>query len=334
MPPNKRIQSVIDWAQDQPWIARIWRAADRYFKRLGEQFAGALTFSSILALVPILMLSFSLAGMLLTFLRPEWLDTLREFLSATLENVIGGEQVLELIEQFISGWRGVGIVGLGVGFFVGLGWVNAVRNSLHALCRPGLGNSMPERNFFVQVVRDIGLLFGVVFLAGLFLSSGAMGSWLGPHLLGWLGVLPEVAESVLVNVLALGLALGSSYVLYVFLFRVVADVEFQPRALRQGAILAAVATTLLQIIAPWLIGLLGRNRGVQLFGSVIVVMVMVSIFARILLICAAWTATANQPSMPRHYIPADKHVRQMDDALTVPGHWESVDARTADDEDE
>lgn len=335
MPRAAKVRSWVERIRRKGWVAHAWRTGHRYVHRLGDQFAGALTFNSILAMVPVLMFGFSMVGMTLTVIRPDWLDSVQDIITTMLGSVVGGQRIATLIDGFLAGWRGVGLVGLVIGLVAGLGWVNSVRSALHALCRPGFDVEVDQRNFVVQKIRDLGLLIAVLVLVSLVLSSGSIGSWLGPHLLEWARLEGFPGRKVLVQVLALLISVLFGYLLFVFIYRVVADVPMMIGALRRGSLLAAVLVAILQFIAPWLIGILGRNRGVQLFGTVIVVMVMLSIFARVVLIVATWIATANQPAMARRYIDADEPIRTMPEALTVPDHWQAVDSlRTEEDGDD
>ena len=45
--------------RNRPQIAHLLRAVARYNERLGSQFAAAMTYFSVLALVPVLMFAFS-----------------------------------------------------------------------------------------------------------------------------------------------------------------------------------------------------------------------------------------------------------------------------------
>ncbi|MGA7828751.1 MAG: hypothetical protein WCA04_13880 [Geobacteraceae bacterium] len=60
--------------QQVPAVAHVLRMITRYATRLGNQFAGAITYFSLLAMVPILMFAFSACGFTLTVLRPDLLE--------------------------------------------------------------------------------------------------------------------------------------------------------------------------------------------------------------------------------------------------------------------
>ena len=64
----------VERAKKRPWVAHLLRAVERFNTRLGSEFGAAITYFSVLALVPILMLAFSITGFVLTSVRPDLLD--------------------------------------------------------------------------------------------------------------------------------------------------------------------------------------------------------------------------------------------------------------------
>ena len=64
--------------EQRPWIAHMIRAVQHYISRLGSQFAAATTYFSVLALVPILMMAFSITGLVLTVVQPGLLDNVAD----------------------------------------------------------------------------------------------------------------------------------------------------------------------------------------------------------------------------------------------------------------
>ena len=76
--PMVAIPERIKRLEQQPWIAHIMRAVERYISRLGSQFAAATTYFWVLALVPILMVAFSITGFVLTVVYPDLLDNVAD----------------------------------------------------------------------------------------------------------------------------------------------------------------------------------------------------------------------------------------------------------------
>ena len=60
---------MIDWLKslkERPWIAHLLRANERFGGRMGNQFGAAITYFSVLALVPLIMVAFSITGFVLS----------------------------------------------------------------------------------------------------------------------------------------------------------------------------------------------------------------------------------------------------------------------------
>lgn len=60
-----------------PWLDRLVRAGQSYTAHHGDHYAAAITFFSVLSLVPMLMIAFAVAGFVLAG-NPELLRQLRE----------------------------------------------------------------------------------------------------------------------------------------------------------------------------------------------------------------------------------------------------------------
>ena len=48
-----------------PWLDHVVRAGERYTERHGDHYAAAVTYFSVLSLVPLLMIAFAIAGFVL-----------------------------------------------------------------------------------------------------------------------------------------------------------------------------------------------------------------------------------------------------------------------------
>ena len=70
----QQVQDKVKAVRQLPAVAHVLRMNTRYGTRLGNQFAGAITYFSLLSMVPILMFAFSACGFTLTVLRPDVLE--------------------------------------------------------------------------------------------------------------------------------------------------------------------------------------------------------------------------------------------------------------------
>ena len=103
-----------------PWLDRLLRAAEGYQKRYGDYYAAAITYFSVLALVPLLMISFAVAGFALQG-NPELLGSLRTSITDSGPNPGWPELLNRVEDQAIANAGAVGIIGLLTALYSGLG---------------------------------------------------------------------------------------------------------------------------------------------------------------------------------------------------------------------
>ena len=90
--------------EQQPSIAHMIRAIQRYLSRLGSQFAAATAYFSVLAVVPVLMMAFSVTGLVLTVVRPGLLGEVTDVVADVLGKAEPAtqKQILDLVNHALS----------------------------------------------------------------------------------------------------------------------------------------------------------------------------------------------------------------------------------------
>ena len=78
------------------WVAHLVRAAQRFGQRLGSQFAAAITYFSVLSIVPVLMVAFAATGLTLTVIAPDALVQVKD----AITTAVGGQG--DLSKQLID----------------------------------------------------------------------------------------------------------------------------------------------------------------------------------------------------------------------------------------
>ena len=111
----------IERLKQRPWIAHMVRTVERYLSRLGSQFAAATTYFSVLAIVPIMMVAFSITGFVLTVVQPGLLDDVADAVAKGLGGADAAtrEKILKLVDNALSSFWTIGIVGLVVALYTG-----------------------------------------------------------------------------------------------------------------------------------------------------------------------------------------------------------------------
>ncbi len=140
-------------------VKHLIRAITRYGDRLGSQFAGAMTYFSFLSLVPILMVGFAIGGIVLAN-NQQLLNELEEQIAQLLPAGIA-EPITALIDSVVSNPLGVGIVGLLIALYSGIGWMGNLRKATRAIWRPEFEeNKANVDNFVIATLKDLGSLAG------------------------------------------------------------------------------------------------------------------------------------------------------------------------------
>ncbi|MGQ4597374.1 inner membrane protein YhjD [Nocardia sp. R6R-6] len=282
---DRRIQTV-------PWLDHLVRAAARYQRQHGDYYAAGITYFTVLSLFPLLMIAFAVAGTVLSS-NPELLAQLQ---AKIVENIPGsfGDQINDLVERAIEARRTVGVLGLLVGVYTGLGWMANLRAALTEQWE----QKSPDGNWVMTKLSDLGALIGLglAFVVSLGLSALAS-SALGGSLLTSVGLADLPGAGLLLAVLSTLLGFLASWAVFAW---VIARLPREPVTLAsaaKAAALAALAFEVFKIIASiYLRSVLNSPVGAT-FGSIIGLMVFTYVTYRIVLFATAWAATAaeNEP---------------------------------------
>ena len=82
------------------WLDHLVRAGARYTDHHGDHYAAAITFFSILSLVPLLMIAFAVAGFILRA-QPELLEQLKTAITTAVPGGLG-DTLTQVIDQAIA----------------------------------------------------------------------------------------------------------------------------------------------------------------------------------------------------------------------------------------
>ncbi|QGU17238.1 inner membrane protein YhjD [Leclercia sp. 119287] len=308
----RKTGSLLDKAKDafqliqqQPVIAHLLRATERFNDRLGNQFGAAITYFSFLSMIPILMLSFAAAGFILVS-HP---TLLQDIFGKILQNVSDPTLAATLkstISTAVQQRTTVGIVGLFVALYSGINWMGNLREAIRAQSRDVWERKpQDEEKIWIKYFRDfvslIGLLVALIITLSITSAAGAAQQmiisalyldtieWLKPvwHLVG-------LAISMLAN-----------YLLFFWIFWRLPRHRPRRKALIRGTFIAAIGFEVIKIVMTYTLPSLVSSPSGAAFGSVLGLMAFFYFFARLTLFCAAWIATAQYPDDRR--MPGKTH---------------------------
>ena len=117
------------------------RAQERYQDSKGDFYAAGITYFTIFALFPLLMVAFAIAGFVLAR-QPDLLAEITRRIKSTVSGDLG-QQLVELMDSAIESRTSVGIIGLATAAWAGLGWMANLREALSQMW--GLLRGEPPR---------------------------------------------------------------------------------------------------------------------------------------------------------------------------------------------
>ncbi len=286
-------RDVMDWLKKLPVIgplvARLmethaWRSYERLDRVHWARLAAAITFISFLALFPLIAVGAAIAAALLS---DKQLDTIKDKLA---DQVPGISDQLG-IDGLVANAGTVGLVAGALLLFTGVGWVGSLRECLRAVWDL---DDVQEANPVVAKVKDAVLLVG---LGGAALATLAV-STVGSTAVGWtadqIGIPENGAGGILLRVAALAVAVVADFLLLLYLLSLLPGVEPPRRRLVVAALLGAVGFELLKLLlGSYMRDVAGKSM-YGAFGVPIALLLWINFTAKLLLFCAAWTATGSK----------------------------------------
>lgn len=326
------MKEFIDKVMSKPGVAHVLRANARFNNRLGNQFSAAITYFSVLAMVPILMFAFALTGAFLTLLRPDLLDVVLNTVQQRLQGP--GQEVSKVIEEALKNWAGVGFFGLLSFLYSGAGWVGNLKASVRAQLRVDFEDKTPPANFVVEKLKDMGTLVMLLLMIAVTFAISSAATSLTGTIVSLTGLDGVPGIGFLMRFIPPVASIIAGWFLFLFLYSVLSDGKLPWPARMKGALIGSVGLAILQYLTGILMGSFSGNPAAALFGPVIILMLFFNLFARLILFVAAWIATATQPAVARKYLAADELLRQDEETEAVPDHWEEAQKDKVEQEEE
>ncbi|MHC1562366.1 inner membrane protein YhjD [Actinomycetospora sp. C-140] len=291
-----------------PWLDHVVRAATRYTEKHGDHYAAAITFFSILALVPLMMVAFAAAAFVLAN-NQALLTEIQNSITAAVPPGLG-DLLNSVIDQAIAQRNAVGIIGLLGALFSGLGWMGNLREAL--------SEQWDQRGEPPSIVRKYGsdliAMVGLGLAFGLSFAVTAVATGLSNTILDFLGLGDAGWAHVLFVVAGIVITIAANWLVFLW---VIARLPREPVTLRsaaRAALLAAVGFVILQQIMTVYIGSVTSSPAGAAFGPIIGLLVFANFVSRFILFVTAWAATLKENEREELPEPAPVIVRP---AVTV-----------------
>ncbi|MBV2367160.1 YihY/virulence factor BrkB family protein, partial [Streptomonospora nanhaiensis] len=273
------------WAvrRRRPVADHAVRAYERYADVQGDRLAAAVTYYAFLSFFPLLALAYAAVGYAAA-VEPAARDHLERALAESLPGLSEGLPVAEIA----AARTGAGVVGLLGLLYAGVGALGAVREALH---RVWLKDVTGGPGVVLAKAADVLVMavLGACLLGSVALTSVAQAAthWL----LGWVGLAESVVALAATRVLALVIAIAVDTVIFVVVFSRLSGTRRPLRLLWPGALLAAAGFEILKAGGALLLGGTLSNPVYASFAVVVGLLVWINLVMRMVLLCAAWTAT-------------------------------------------
>ncbi|MCL3995175.1 MULTISPECIES: YihY/virulence factor BrkB family protein [Streptomyces] len=282
----------MDWLKRLPGIGPIvtrltithaWRCYERLDRVKWARLAAAMTFVSFVALFPLLTVAAAVTAATLSPARQKIVE------QRIADQFPGLSDQLDLT-SLVQNAGTVGVIAGAVLLFTGIGWVGQVRDCLRAVWE------LPDQgeNPVLAKVKDTVILLGLggallITLAASTLASAAVGLvsrqfGLDEH--GW--------GTALLQVAAFAVAVLADFLVLLYVLTLLPGVEPPRRRLLVAALLGAVGFELLKLLLSGYVQGVAAKSVYGAFGVPVALLLWINFTAKLVLFCAAWTATGSK----------------------------------------
>ncbi|GAA1948855.1 YihY/virulence factor BrkB family protein [Microbacterium deminutum] len=278
------IERVTAWALTLKPV----RAFLLYADSRGPMLADSISYRTMFSVFAGVFLGFSVASLWLAG-NPDVLNSLVSVVDAAIPGLLGDQGLIDpKTIQAPAGLTITGIVALVALLGAAIGAIGSLRMAFRQLAR-----HVHDDIFWIWVMlRNVVIAIGIgaAFLASAVITFygtagiGALTEWLGRGPDDPLTVFSARALSIAVVFVLDALCIG-------ILFRLLSGLKPSARSLWSGALLGAVALTVLQQLSFLFVGAVSRNPIYASFASLIALLVWLNLSAQVILIAGAYIIT-------------------------------------------
>jgi membrane protein len=270
------------------WFDHVMRAQERYQNCKGDFYAAGITYFTIFALFPLLMVAFSIAGFILVG-EPGLLAEITAKIKSTVSGEYG-DQLVELMQRAIDSRTSVGIIGLATAAWAGLGWMANLREALSQMW--GILRQEPP-GFLRTKLSDLIAIAGLFAAIALTVALTAVGSsGLMKQVVEWLGLQDLPGMSIALRVASICVSILVSWLLFTWMIARLPRESISFRSAARAGLMVAVAFEIFKLVASIYLESVVTGPAGAAFGSVLGLMVFAYITARMILFATAWAATS------------------------------------------
>jgi membrane protein len=237
--------------------------ANRHYEAAqGDIYAAGISYFTIFAIFPLLMMGFAVAAFGLAG-RPELLAEIDSRIKAAVPGELSG-QLISLIDAAISSRTSVGVIGLSTALYAGLLWVRRLRTALTQMW----GQDCETGDFVGTTLSDLRALIAAFLVSMLTIGLTALN-----NPISILGSLPV------------------SWGLFTWMIARLPRERLPLRRCARAGLLAGVGFEIFKQVASIYLRMVMHGPAGSTFGPVLGVMVFAYTTARLVLFATAWAAT-------------------------------------------
>ncbi|MFI9174053.1 YihY/virulence factor BrkB family protein [Streptomyces lincolnensis] len=282
----------MDWLKKLPVVGPLWTRltathAWRSYERLDRvkwtRLAAAMTFTSFVALFPLLTVAAAIGAATLTTRQQN------ELQDRIAEQVPGISDQLDL-DALVQNAGTVGLIAAAALLFTGIGWAGSMRECLRAVWE------LPdeEENPVLRKAKDLGILVGLGGAVLVTIAASAVASAMVGWITDQLGIDRAGWGSLLLRTAAFGVAVLADFLLLLYVLTLLPGVEPRRRRLVVAGLTGAIGFELLKLLLSGYMQGVAAKSMYGAFGVPVALLLWINFTSKLVLFCAAWTATQSK----------------------------------------
>ncbi|MEV6960023.1 YihY/virulence factor BrkB family protein [Streptomyces sp. NPDC051207] len=282
----------MDWLKKLPVVGPLaarmmrthaWRSFERLDRVKWYRLAAAMTFTSFVALFPLLTVVATIAAATLSGKQQ---DTLQDKLAEQVPGISDQLNIAGLVENAGT----VGLIAAAALLFTGIGWAGSTHECLRAVWE------LPEEdeNPVLRKAKDAGILVGLGGALLVTIAASAVASAMVGWLTRWLGIDEGGLGSVLLYLAAFAVAVLADFLLLLYVLTLLPGVQPPRRRLLVAALTGAIGFELLKLLLSGYMQGVAAKSMYGAFGVPVALLLWINFTSKLVLFCAAWTATGSE----------------------------------------
>lgn len=282
----------MDWLTRLPVIGpgmarlmrtRAWRTYEHLESVHWARLAAAITFVSFVALFPLLTVGAAVGAALLS---PRQLSQLQDKLAEQVPGIADRLDIAGLVDNAGT----VGTIAAVLLVFTGVSWVGSLRDCLRAVWH----KDDEAENLILQKLKDFGVLVGL----GVVALLSAVCSVLAGTAVGRVGEAIGLDEHgpgrALLSAAGFCVAVAVDLLILAYLLTALPQVTPRRRDVVVASLVGAIGFEVLKLLISGYLQSVATKNVYGAFGVPIALLLWINFTAKLLLFCAAWTATPHR----------------------------------------